>query len=71
VTCFDFQTALPTATGDISNVIIKANTLLTIVLSVTFRWKQWVMFTVICGMGWGETRRYIEILYHACYSAWL
>jgi len=47
VTCFDLQTAVPTATGDISNCSYKANTLHT----VTFRWKHWVMFTVICGMG--------------------
>jgi len=32
-------------------LVIKANTLLTVVLSVTVRWKHWVMFTVICGMG--------------------
>jgi hypothetical protein len=32
-------------------VVIKANTLLTVVLSVTVGWKHWVMFTVIYGKG--------------------
>jgi hypothetical protein len=45
--------------------VIKANILLKIVLSVTFRWKHWVMFTVICGMGLGETACSVEMEYHA------
>jgi len=32
------------------SVVIKANTLFTVVLSVNFRWKGWVMFTVISNM---------------------
>ena len=35
-------------------VVIKANTFLTVVLSVTVRWKHWVMFTVIYVMGEGK-----------------
>ena len=67
VTCFDLQTAVPTATGDISNCSYKANTSLT----VTFRWKHWVMFIVICGVGWGETRGSVETVYQAyCSTGW-
>ena len=36
--CFDLQTALPTATRDISNCSYKSNPLLTILLLVTVRW---------------------------------
>ena len=51
VTCFDLQTVSPTATATFQTVVIKANTSLTVVLFVTVRWKHWVMFTVIYGMG--------------------
>jgi hypothetical protein len=40
----------------LQNFVIKANTLLTVVLSVTVRWKHWVMLTVICGVG-GEGKQ--------------
>ena len=52
-------------------VVIKATTLLTVVLSVTVRWKHWVMFTVIYGMGLGETGGYVEMVYRAyCSTGW-
>jgi len=52
--------------------VINANTFLTVVQSVIFRWEHWVMITLIYGMGWGETRGSVDILNHAsCSAGWV
>ena len=53
--CFDLQTALLTATADISNCSYKSKHFTyTCTVCVTVRWKHWVMFSAICGCGEGK-----------------